>query len=152
MSRICGIWGRDAFINKIMRAVFKPFGVTFLILLLTGCASQLGAYYDQNEYGSLVRLEVISRLGLEKCYQPKEAITVAEDLKTETEYFFVYTEHLPNNEAMHKIAVHLSTQANMMEISYKVNPPSPVYCKAKLTIFNAGVRRAIKAAASKRRE
>jgi len=135
-----------------MSTIIKYFGILFLIVSVSGCASQLDATYDQNEYGSLVRLEVISRMGMEFCHQPEKIKEQVTDLRRETEYLFIYTRHLPNNEDLHRIAVQLGTQAGMMEIRYAFNPPSVGYCKAKLLIFNKGVTRALKAAGNKRKQ
>jgi len=133
-----------------MKPSMKYIGI-LLIVIISGCASQIGATYDQNEYGSLVRLEVLSRMGMELCDFPDKVKSQVTTIREETEYLFIYTKHLPNNEDLHQIAIRLGTQAGMMEIRYAFKPPSVGYCKAKLLILNRGVTRALKAAANKRR-
>lgn len=105
------------------------------IVMLGGCSTLVDSYlmkYDTNEYALITKIRLEANVGKNDCDNPvlshQEAVAMAQS----TQYFVMYTEHEPHNDATAKSAIELNNMAQGLKSAYdKETPVSPMFCKLK---------------------
>lgn len=121
--------------------------ILILTLFLSGCVTS--AHFDNNEYASVVRLEVYTRQISTSCENPTKVKMMIDQLESDVEYLVTYTKFLKVNKSTHEIALVLQSQVKELKQAYEKGTPTDIYCQVKLKILNIEIQRALEAIAKK---
>lgn len=126
--------------------------IILLAALFVAAGCQTTAYFDNNEYASLVRMEVFAQYANETCDQPQVAVRYLSQLEFESNVFATYTEFRPKNEETAELANIIRENIEEMEARYAVGVPSTLYCQQKTSFLIDAIQTGLTAVQSKVRQ
>lgn len=107
-------------------------------LLLSGCAflnDSIEAYlmkYDTNEYKIVTEIRYDAHLNKQNCQDAVQSKANAIALQNKTNFFMMFTQHLPHDRDIQTASVELDKMAKGLVDRYNSGQPvSAVFCKIK---------------------
>lgn len=119
------------------------------VLILSSCS--IGAKFDNNEYASLVRVEVIAKAAIYECNNVEKTKVNLGDMRKELDFVKTYSLYLDNNNETVEIISLLDEMVNTMTQRYygANNVPSELYCKQNMIIIVKSTQRTLEAISKK---
>jgi hypothetical protein len=115
-----------------------------LSMLLSGCAvvdAYLMTHYDPNEYKSITEIRAEAQQFKSQCDDATASQINAIKVATDTQYFVLYSEHIPRNDNMISASKDLHIIAQGLADQYSKAKVSPAFCKIKFTSIETSADR-----------
>lgn len=107
------------------------------LILLSGCTivdAYLMTHYDPNEYKTITGIRATAQLAKEQCDDPVKSKASAIKMEQDTQFFVLYSEHVPRNDDVISASKDLHTIAQGLADQYaKFDKVSPGFCKIKFS-------------------
>jgi hypothetical protein len=113
-------------------------------LALSGCAlldAYLMTHYDPNEYKTITEIRAEAQVFKNQCDDTVISQTNAVKLAQDTQYFVLYSEHIPKNDNMISASKDLHSIAQGLADQYAKTKVSPAFCKIKFTTVETSADR-----------
>jgi len=117
------------------------------LFVTAGCTTT--AYFDNNEYATLVQLEVMSRATHQSCPVPSRVMQSLSHMMYEAEYFYTYTKYRTKNNETHQIASIILENIKELGSRYQGDVPSTVYCQQKTDLLTKTIQTGLEGVQSK---
>jgi hypothetical protein len=115
------------------------------LLMLSSCTlvdAYLMTHYDPNEYQAITSIRAEAQLFKSQCDDPIISKANASKLATDTQFFVLYSEHVPRNADLISASNDLNAIAKGLTDQYeKANKVSPAFCKIKFTTVETSADR-----------
>jgi hypothetical protein len=109
-------------------------------------------HYDPNEYQAITSIRAEAQLFKSQCDDPIISKANASKLSTDTQFFVLYSEHVPKNADLISASKDLNAIAKGLTDQYeKANKVSPAFCKIKFTTIETSADRMQKSIAGRPR-
>jgi hypothetical protein len=122
----------------------KYISVILSAVALSGCAvvdAYLMTHYDPNEYKTITEIRAEAQQFKNQCDDAVASQTNAVKVATDTQYFVLYSEHIPRNDNMIAASKDLHDIAQGLADQYSKAKVSPAFCKIKFTSIETSADR-----------
>jgi hypothetical protein len=112
--------------------------------MLSSCAlvdAYLMTHYDPNEYQAITSIRAEAQLFKSQCDDPVLSQANAVKVATDTQYFVLYSEHIPRNDDLISASKDLHAIAQGLADQYSKAKVSPAFCKIKFTSIETSADR-----------
>jgi len=122
--------------KKVLPALF--------LLTLSSCSvinAYLMTHYDPNEYKTITEIRAEAQQFKNQCDDAIISQANSIKLARDTQYFVLYSEHIPKNEDMISASKDLQSIAQGLADQYAKAKVSPAFCKIKFTTVETSADR-----------
>jgi hypothetical protein len=122
--------------KKVLLALF--------LLTLSSCSvinAYLMTHYDPNEYKTITKIRAEAQQFKNQCDDAIISQANSIKLAQDTQYFVLYSEHIPKNEDMISASKDLQSIAQGLADQYAKAKVSPAFCKIKFTTVETSADR-----------
>jgi len=122
----------------------KYISVILSAVALSGCAvvdAYLMTHYDPNEYKTITEIRAEAQQFKNQCDDAVASQINAVKVATDTQYFVLYSEHIPRNDNMIAASKDLHDIAQGLADQYSKAKVSPAFCKIKFTSIETSADR-----------
>jgi len=122
----------------------KYISVILSAVALSGCAlvdAYLMTHYDPNEYKTITEIRAKAQQFKNQCDDAIISQINAVKVATDTQYFVLYSEHIPRNDNMIAASKDLHDIAQGLADQYSKAKVSPAFCKIKFTSIETSADR-----------
>jgi len=122
----------------------KQVVLSLLMLTLSGCAvvdAYLMTHYDPNEYKTITEIRAEAQQFKNQCDDAVTSQVNSAKLATDTQYFVLYSEHIPKNNNMISASKDLHDIAQGLADQYSKAKVSPAFCKIKFSSIETSADR-----------